>query len=1234
MFKSGELFAMLMTTFCWVILCVRAYRNEEVYNRAHGVVHKKVKTLLSEALFGDYFDQYAKAFASDVKTECYVKTFETTNSDVILLDFCNKIHGSLGHQIYNNEPLEQSETLSMSYNIQETENGSTDGSRFVTHPQCFVYNITSMRNNSDIISNAPYRSCSPWNIRHLIRGVRRPILSIINIYLKGVPILDLLKEDLAFFPNLRSLFLRKTPLASESLEKELLCSSLYLQIFHFWNSLGYLRKFPSHIFNCSEALSITMIDFIHHNIAYLPAYAFQSAAQSMKWLFLVDIGLETIHKDAFFGVLNLEVITMTQNRITSPICTMIPPSEKLKIISLGHHHFNSSIDFNVLKLDKRKHLSLLVVFWKWSLSLQGRLCSSEFQSSLKTLRLRSDSLKSLLPPLFDDCVSLKYLELGNALEYFDVTLFARNVSLEELHLSHNKLTDNISWSGLLAQQQQLWYLNLSWNSFTSWTQNISAVWQLKQLDISHNNIALITPGAFENLTRLELLSLEGNRLYESDFLCVMPFLHVINLAENLLKSVDCLSRMRKAHLIDVSSNNISELVLGARQSCPDQCLNVTIHAENNMLTSIILPCSDTQHYTVVDLSNNKLTDFLSIFPDIRNATCHVEVMNVSGNSFDELMTDISYWHLTANPASGTKQHHVATLDMTHCGLRKISPRFGYYFVLSKLHLEHNKVVSFKRTEFPRRLDGIRPIIDLRNNQLVCDCDMHWLKEHLKKQSQKQTSVEYSVSYCSGTLWFKSELIQSLPDDMFLCLIACPVKLLMKCTNINCYTKDHGIDAVKCSGYSSGLSSAFNIVRSQIHINGGHIPTLELTQTRTTGLKCLNLTSCNITNISSVAFSHTPNLQILVLSCNLIQSISRFTLDPLVNLRYLDLSHNLLRVFEANIIHPLRSLETVSLHSNKLTNLDHEALHVLQRLKNISLHNNPWKCTCNSSFKLWVVEHERILKDPRRIQCDGSGSPVMLSNALCTQVYISTGLTGTHVVLDTLGGVLVVTLIACTVLCNKYRFELSVLWFTYMPNCFKYPDNEDGPCGIFAVYDDQAYVAYMWVKDDLIPHVQPACPLICYDRDFLPGIDMMDNVEDAINRTNCAVVLLTERFLQNHWSIAMFQGVFITMMERQRPYKIIPVLGHDVTVSDITSHELCPADLRVLLKTHWVLDLSKMMFWESLLYLLPDSCKARILGDPNNGERDLFLIQTTSLLQLYRFIYHYSTMVLDLTITSR
>ena len=82
-----------------------------------------------------------------------------------------------------------------------------------------------------------------------------------------------------------------------------------------------------------------------------------------------------------------------------------------------------------------------------------------------------------------------------------------------------------------------------------------------------------------------------------------------------------MTNISNARLIGVSSNNISDLVLGRRELCPSQCQDITLHAENNKLSSFILTCSDIQQYTMVDLSNNTLKDFLGIFPDIENEKC-------------------------------------------------------------------------------------------------------------------------------------------------------------------------------------------------------------------------------------------------------------------------------------------------------------------------------------------------------------------------------------------------------------------------------------------------------------------------------------------------------------------------------------------------------------------------------------------------------------------------------------
>ena len=103
--------------------------------------------------------------------------------------------------------------------------------------------------------------------------------------------------------------------------------------------------------------------------------------------------------------------------------------------------------------------------------------------------------------------------------------------------------------------------------------------------------------------------------------------------------------------------------------------------------------------------------------------------------------------------------------------------------------------------------------------------------------------------------------------------------------------------------------------------------------------------------------------------------------------------------------------------------------------------------------------------------------------------------------------------------------------------------------------------------------------------------MADNIQNAVEQSNCAIVLLSRRFLQNSWSSYMFQAAFSEMRERKRPYKIILILTPDVTVNMLTSDEDCPQDLRVMLKTQRLVYMSKKLYHETLLYMLPDSCRS-------------------------------------------
>ena len=518
--------------------------------------------------------------------------------------------------------------------------------------------------------------------------------------------------------------------------------------------------------------------FQKHNIAYLPAHAFRSAANSVKVVKLIDIGLVTIHKDAFVGVLTLEILSLKLNKITNPSYFIIPPSTSLHELLLSNFDI-SSVKLNTLEIMEQKHLSVITWDSNNISNLTGVFCSGELNSKLKVLLLADNVLCELMPPLLDNCVSLKYLYLlNNILSNLDAGLFANNVSLVGLNLAYNMLTDNVSWSGVLAQQHELKYVNISFNMLMSWTQNIGTVWKLKQLDISWNQISAISPTAFANLTRLELVSLEGNKLYETDIACVLSFIHEMNLAENSLNSVTCMPNISNARLIGVSSNNISDLVLGRRELCPSQCQDITLHAENNKLSSFVLACSDIQQYTMVDLSNNNLKDFLGIFPDIDNEQCFIEIMNVSWNKFEVI--DKKNWIPSVSFATLVEptKHDVALLDMTYCGIQAIEIAFAYLLEVSELDLRHNEIHAVN--EILNSLSNLKT--DLHDNPLQCDFDALPLKKYLENHAEIGHN-QIIISNCTHSLWHESVLIQSLPDDMFLCPLMCPISLTMTCSHI-------------------------------------------------------------------------------------------------------------------------------------------------------------------------------------------------------------------------------------------------------------------------------------------------------------------------------------------------------------------------------------------------------------------------------------------------------------------
>lgn len=134
---------------------------------------------------------------------------------------------------------------------------------------------------------------------------------------------------------------------------------------------------------------------------------------------------------------------------------------------------------------------------------------------------------------------------------------------------------------------------------------------------------------------------------------------------------------------------------------------------------------------------------------------------------------------------------------------------------------------------------------------------------------------------------------------------------------------------------------------------------EITGDAFTGLRNLvelDLSGNMLPVIPTEAFAGLPTLRRLSLSGNLIKAIQSDAFLPLTNLVSLDLSRCQIDLIESDAFQQLERLQILKLHSNLLTSLSPDILEdTLQQLSQISIHSNPWHCDCHlKPIHSWIV----------------------------------------------------------------------------------------------------------------------------------------------------------------------------------------------------------------------------------------------------------------------------------------
>ncbi|PRD22317.1 UNVERIFIED_CONTAM: Lrrc15 [Trichonephila clavipes] len=298
----------------------------------------------------------------------------------------------------------------------------------------------------------------------------------------------------------------------------------------------------SNIYSSNDLLDFTLNVT---NLAFLPEYTFSDF--KIKNLTLGN-ELRDIYNDLFSGLeyslLNLNLQYNDIEFVGNPLSSL----QNLKRLNLDYNNLeeiDTVIFFNLSKLEflsvSGNNISSLDSDFLINLpSLQTLILNCNNFPSVSDINIESATLTKL---------SAQICSIGNSLERDS---FSRVSNLKDIDLSSNNI--NGVESNALNELHSLEIMNLSNNKVEFLRNNaFSSLYNLIELNLKNNKLSLVEENAFRNLTKLKRLDISGNMLEAilQEYTLDLHSLERINLQNNKIKIVTARTFSRSANLQDL-----------------------------------------------------------------------------------------------------------------------------------------------------------------------------------------------------------------------------------------------------------------------------------------------------------------------------------------------------------------------------------------------------------------------------------------------------------------------------------------------------------------------------------------------------------------------------------------------------------------------------------------------------------------------------------------------------------
>ncbi|GIY17414.1 toll-like receptor 2 [Caerostris darwini] len=676
-------------------------------------------------------------------------------------------------------------------------------------------------------------------------------------------------------------------------------------------------------------------------------------------------------------------------------------------------------------------------------------------SETALLDISESNERHLLKPLFPYLRNLTSLRLhGNHHKYI-TKAFTGLYNLKHLDLSHNNI--QVLSKKLFTFTPNLKSLNLSMNAILMLRSITIAVSHLKyfeNLTLDHNiGINRIFESDIQSLnnTRLKKFSLFNSTLnnIEQGAFKHLPFLTVLDLSNNY---------MGNEALLNVTS--------GVKGSALKYFGLQALVRLNTFPHESLVPLQNTSIFRL-DLSFNyftKLTNLPSI-PSLKSlwlTQCNIE--NIDEGAFDKLPNleelDLDSNGLFINPLTRTSLNNLKTFILS----KQIFGRKNNFFLPSYV---------FQTTINLEILDMSNTLISNSLSRFT----LHGLKK-LRALNLLKTKLSKIEDYAFETLTSLKSLFLAGNELTYL-------------TNFT----------------FSGLENLTNLYLSNnlLHFSQSDNPFKSITF-----LKVLYLHSNNIVTLPKRIFGNLNNLETLMISNNNLLPWSTEILSRNSSLKILGLKEN-----QINFITPVMLSEFGQVN------------------KYLDLSRNPFNCSiCGmDDFQQFLKSSNLTLGLPPPNNAEFSipvcvepstlrGQPLLdvdLPLMTCMEMKIE--------VLSSVGLVLIVfsMLLITIMLYLSYYFRWYIrYWIFHVKAKARKTINLDNEKEQSYTYD--AFVSYnsrdnYWIAQHLIPaleHEDPRYKLCVHERDFILGQLITENILESIEASRNVILVLTEDFIKSEW----------------------------------------------------------------------------------------------------------------------